>query len=324
MKEITYAQAIQEALREEMLRDETVFLMGEDIGRFGGISRVTKGFLEEFGRERVRDTPISESAIVGVATGAAVTGMRPVAEIMFSDLLALAMDQIVNQAAKIRYMFGGKARAPIVIRTSMGGGRSVAAQHSQNLEAWFIHVPGLKVVMPSTPHDAKGLLKTAIRDDNPVLFFEHRFLYPVKGLVPEEEYAIPFMEAVVKRKGEDVTIVATSLYVSKSLAVAEELDKQGISVEVVDPRTLVPLDKDTIIDSVKKTGRLVVVEEGCKRGGVGAEIAALVIEEAFDYLDAPITRVATFDVPIPFAPKLEKYVLPNEKRILEAVKQIVK
>ena len=307
-----------------MLRDETVFVLGEDVGRYWkGAFKVTKGLAEEFGDERIRDTPISESAIIGVATGAAITGMRPVAEIMFGDLSALAMDQIANQAAKLRYMFGGQVKVPLVIRMPFGAGVNIAAHHSQSLEAWFMHVPGLKIAMPSTPYDAKGLLKTAIRDDNPVMFFEHKLLYSVKGPVPEEEYTVPLGVADVKREGEDVTIVATLYMVHKSLAAAEELSKQGISVEVVDPRTLVPLDKQAIVNSVKKTGRIVIVTEDCKTGGVSAEIAAVVAEEAIDYLDAPVKRVAEPDTPIPFSPPLEKFVIPDENRIIGAVKEIV-
>ena len=324
MREISYRDALREALREEMQRDPTVFLLGEDIGRYwGGAFKVTKGLAEEFGDERVRDTPISESVIVGAAVGAAITGMRPVAEIMFGDLTTLAMDQIVNQAAKIRYMFGGQAKAPLVIRTPFGGGVNIAAHHSQCLEALFMHVPGLQVAVPSTPYDAKGLLKTAIRNDNPVIFCEHKLLYPITGPVPDEEYTLPFGVADIKREGNDVTIVATLYMVHKALKAAEELEKDGISVEIVDPRTLVPLDKETIINSVKKTGRVVIVTEDCKTAGVSAEIAAVIAEEALDYLDAPIKRVANPDVPIPFSPPLENFVIPDEKRIIEAVKEVV-
>jgi pyruvate/2-oxoglutarate/acetoin dehydrogenase E1 component len=325
LREITYRDALREALREEMLQDETVFVLGEDVGRYWkGAFKVTKGLAEEFGDERVRDTPISESAIIGVATGAAITGMRPIAEIMFGDLSALAMDQIANQAAKLTYMFGGQTKVPLVIRMPFGAGVNVAAHHSQSLEAWFLHVPGLKIAMPSTPYDAKGLLKTAIRDDNPVMFFEHKLLYNIKGPVPEEEYTVPLGVADVKRKGEDVTIVATLYMVHKSLAAAEELSKEGISVEVVDPRTLVPLDKQAIINSVKKTGRIVIVTEDCKTGGVSAEIAAVVAEEAIDYLDAPVKRVAEPDTPIPFSPPLERFVIPDEKKIMGAVKEVIR
>jgi len=324
MRRITYRDALREALREEMLRDKTVFLLGEDIGRYWeGAFRVTKGLAEEFGDERVRDTPISESAIIGVAAGAAITGMRPIAEIMFGDLSALAMDQIANQVAKMRYMFGGQAKVPVVIRTPFGAGVNIATHHSQSLEAWFMHVPGLKIAMPSTPYDAKGLLKTAIRGDDPVMFFEHKLLYPVEGEVPEEEYMVPFGVADVKREGKDVTMVATLYMVHKALSAAEILSKQGIEAEVVDPRTLVPLDKQAIVDSVKKTGRIAIVTEDCKTAGVSAEIAALVAEEALDYLDAPIKRVAEPDTPIPFSPPLEQFVIPDEKSIVKAVKEIV-
>ena len=324
MRQITYRDALREALREEMLRDKTVFVLGEDVGRYWhGAFKVTKGLAEEFGDERVRDTPISESAIIGVAAGAAITGMRPIAEIMFGDLSALAMDQIANQAAKMSYMFGGQTKVPVVIRMPFGAGVNIAAHHSQSLEAWFMHVPGLKIAMPSTPYDAKGLLKTAIRDGNPVMFFEHKLLYPIEGAVPEEEYTVPFGVADVKRDGEDVTIVATLYMVHKALAAAKMLSKQGIDVEVIDPRTLVPLDKQAIVSSVKKTGRIVIVTEDCKTAGVSAEIAAMVAEEALDYLDAPIKRIAEPDTPIPFSPPLEQFILPNEKSIIKAVKEIV-
>jgi pyruvate dehydrogenase E1 component beta subunit len=324
MRKITYREALREALMEEMRRDSTVFLLGEDIGRYwGGAFKVTEGLAEEFGDERVRDTPISESAIIGTAVGAAITGMRPVAEIMFGDLTALAMDQIANQAAKIRYMFGGQANCPLVIRTPFGAGVNIASHHSQSLEAWFMHVPGLYVAAPSTPYDAKGLLKTAIRGSNPVFFCEHKLLYPIEGEIPEEEYTIPFGVADVKKEGKDVTIVATLYMIHKALNAAEELKKEGISTEVVDPRTLTPLDEQAIIKSVKKTGRLVVVSEDCKTAGVSAEIAAIIAEEAIDYLDAPITRVAETDTPIPFSPPLEQYVIPDEKAIIEAVKGVV-
>jgi pyruvate dehydrogenase E1 component beta subunit len=324
MRRICYREALREALREEMRRDPTVFLLGEDIGRYwGGAFKVTEGLAEEFGDERVRDTPISESAIIGTAVGAAITGMRPVAEIMFGDLTALAMDQIANQAAKIRYMFGGQASCPMVIRTPFGAGVNIASHHSQSLEAWFMHVPGLYVAVPSTPYDAKGLLKTAIRGNNPVFFCEHKLLYPVEGDVPEEECLIPFGVADVKREGTDATVVATMFMVHKALAASEGLEKEGISIEVIDPRTLTPLDKRTIVDSVKKTGRIVIVSEDCKTAGVSAEIAAVVAEEAIDYLDAPIKRVTARDTPIPFSPPLEQFVIPNEKAIIKAVKEVV-
>jgi len=324
MRKITYREALREALREEMRRDPTVFVLGEDVGKYwGGAFKVTDGLAEEFGDERVRDTPISESAIIGTAVGAAITGIRPVAEIMFGDLTALAMDQIANQAAKIRYMFGGQAKCPLVIRTPFGAGVNIASHHSQSLEAWFMHVPGLYVAVPSTPYDAKGLLKAAIRGDNPVFFCEHKLLYPIQGEVPEEDYTISFGRADVKREGSDATIVATLYMVHNALNAADELAKEGVSVEVVDPRTLTPLDKKTIVESVKKTGRLIIVTEDCKTAGVSAEIAALVAEEAIDYLDAPIKRVAEPDTPIPFSPTLEQYVIPNEKAIIKAIKEII-
>ena len=324
MRKVTYREALREALREEMRRDPTVFLLGEDIGKFwGGAFKVTEGLAEEFGDERVRDTPISESAIIGTGVGAAITGMRPVAEIMFGDLTALAMDQIANQAAKICYMFGGQAKCPLVIRTPFGAGVNIASHHSQSLEAWFMHVPGLFVAMPSTPYDAKGLLKTAIRGNNPVFFCEHKLLYPVEGEVPEEEYTIPFGVADVKREGSDVSVVATSYMVHKALRTAEALQKEGLSVEVIDPRTLTPLDRQAIVKSVKKTGRIVIVSEDCRTAGVAAEIAAVVAEEALDYLDAPVKRVCELDTPIPFSPPLEQYVIPDEKRIAKAIKDVM-
>ncbi len=323
MRKITYRDALREALREEMRKDPSVFILGEDVGRYwGGAFKVTDGLAEEFGDKRVRDTPISESAIIGTAVGAAITGMRPVAEIMFGDLTALAMDQIANQAAKISYMFGSQAKCPLVIRTPFGAGVNIASHHSQSLEAWFMHVPGLHVAVPSTPYDAKGLLKTAIQGNNPVFFCEHKLLYPIEGDVPEEEYTIPLGVADVKREGEDVTIVATLYMVHKALNAAKELEKEGINVEVVDPRTLTPLDKQAIVKSVKKTGRIIIVSEDCKTAGVSAEIAAVVAEDALDFLDAPIKRLAEPDTPIPFSPPLEQYVIPNEKTIIKAVKEI--
>ena len=324
MKEVTIRDALRETLQEEMHRDKSIFLLGEDIGRYwSGAFGVTKGLAEEFGDERVRDTPISENAIIGVSVGAAITGMRPIAEIMFGDLTALAVDQICNQAAKIRYMFGGQVGVPLVIRTPFGAGVNIASHHSQSLEAWFMHTPGLWVAVPSTPYDAKGLLKTAIRGSNPVFFVEHKLLYPVKGLIPDEEYTVPFGVADIKHEGKDVTIVATLFMVPKALSAAEQLSKEGISAEVVDLRTLSPLDVRTIAKSVRKTGRLVVVSEDCKTAGVSAEIAAVVAEEALDYLDAPIKRVAEPDTPIPFSPSMEKFVIPDEKNIIQAVKSMV-
>jgi pyruvate/2-oxoglutarate/acetoin dehydrogenase E1 component len=324
VRTITFRNALREALEEEMCNDSAVFLMGEDIGRFwGGAFKVTEGLAEEFGDERVRDTPISESTIVGAGVGAAITGMRPVVEIMFGDLTALAMDQIANQAAKIRYMFGGQVSCPLVIRTPFGAGVNIASHHSQSLEAWFMHVPGLQVAVPATPYDAKGLLKTAIRGDNPVLFCEHKLLYPIQGEVPDEEYTIAFGKAETRKEGSDVTLFATLYMVHKALNSAATLEKEGVSAEVVDPRTLNPLDRKTIVDSVKKTGRIVIVCEDCRTGGVSAEIASVVAEEAVDYLDAPIKRVTGKDTPIPFSPPLEQYVIPDEKAIIKAVKEVV-
>jgi len=322
MRKITYAEAINETLREMMRKDERIFIMGEDIGRYGGVFRVTKDLMDEFGEERVIDTPISEAAFVGAGTGAALTGMRPVVELMFIDFTTLAMDQIVNQAAKIHYMFGGKARIPLVIRTNIGAGRSAAAQHSQSLHAWFVHAPGLKVALPSSPYDVKGLLVTAVEDDNPVMFIEHKMLYYAEGEVPEELYSIPFGKGEVKREGKDLTVVALSSMVGKALRAADDLAKDGIHVEVVDPRTLIPLDEAIILDSVKKTGRLLVVDEGHRRCGVGAEIAAIVSEKAFDCLDAPILRVGSPDVPVPFSHPLEKAYIPDEEDIKRACHEL--
>lgn len=322
MRTITVKDALREAIIEEMDRDENVFVMGEDIAEHGGIYGVTQGLLEKYGKERIRNTPISESALIGSALGAAITGMRPIAELMYIDFTAVAMDQIVNQAAKMRYMFGGKVDVPLVIRTQGGGGRGSAAQHSQSLEAWFMHVPGLKVVMPSTPYDAKGLLKTAIRDDNPVMFIEQKMAYSFKGEVPEEEYTIPFGQADIKREGSDVTLVANSYMLPRALEAAERMEKEeGISTEVIDPLTLVPFDEDTIIESVSKTGRLIVTHEAVKRGGFGAEIAAKIYEsDAFYYLDAPLKRVAGLEVPTPYSAKLENFAMPNTDNIADAIR----
>lgn len=324
MREITYAQAIKEAMCEEMRRDESVFLMGEDVGLYGGAFGVSVGMLEEFGEERVRDTPISEAAVIGAAVGAAVTGMRPVAEIMFSDFMTIGMDQLVNQAAKIRYMFGGKAKVPMVVRTPGGSGTGAAAQHSQSLEAWFCHVPGLKVVIPSTPADAKGLLKAAIRDDNPVVFIEQKLLYRKKGPVPEEDYSIPLGKADIKRSGKDITIITYGRMTPVCLEAAEELAAQGIDTEVIDVRTLIPLDKAAIIASAAKTGRVLIVHEAVQTGGFGGEIAAVIADsEAFYYLDAPVRRLGGLDVPIPYCPELEKNVVPTLEKITEAVKELL-
>lgn len=323
MRELTYWQAVQEALREEMMRDPRVFLMGEDIGVYGGAFGATRGLLAEFGAERVRCTPISEATIVGAGIGAAITGMRPVVEIMFMDFVTLAMDQIANHAAKFRYMYGPQARVPLVIRTPAGGGRSYGATHSQSLEAWFLHVPGLKVIAPATPADAKGLLKSAIRDDNPVLCVEHKLLYATTGPVPDGDVVEPLGQAAIRREGTDVTLVAYSYYVGVALQAAEALARDGIEAEVVDLRTLVPLDTEAVLDSVRKTGRLVCIEEGTRTGGVGAEIAARVAEEAYEYLDAPIRRVATPDIPIPFSPVLEDAALPKVDGIIRTVTELL-
>lgn len=323
MREITYADALIEALAEEMRRDERVFIMGEDVGRFGMVYVSRPQLWEKFGDERVRDAPISENAIVGFALGAAITGMRPVADIMFCDLMALAMDQLVNQAAKIRYMFGGEIKVPLVINTSLGGLRSAAAQHSQHLEAWFTHVPGLKVIVPSTPYDVKGMLKSSIRDDGPVIFCEHQQLMHTRGPVPEEEYLIPFGKADIKREGKDLTVVSYSLMVHRVLRAAEELEREGIHIEVIDLRSLNPLDKKTILESVEKTGRLLIVHQACTTGGFGAEIAATVSKEGFEFLISPIHRLGARDVPVPFSPELENFVIPNERRIVEEVLSIV-
>lgn len=323
MREITYAQAINEALRECMLKDERVVLLGEDIGCYGGVFQVTAGLQNEFGPERVVDTPISEAGFVGASVGAALTGMRPVTEIMFIDFTTCCMDMIVNQMAKMNYMFGGRGRVPMVLRTNIGAGRGTAAQHSQSFHAFFMHIPGLYVVAPATPYDAKGLMIEAIQNDNPVIFVEHKKLYIEKGEVPEESYSIPFGRADIKREGSDVTIVATHALVQRSLNIAEEMANEGIEVEVIDPRTLVPLDKETIINSVKKTGRLLVADEGHQTCGAAAEIAAMVAEEAIYYLKAPIKRVTAPNTPVPFSPPLEQAFIPDEKYLGPAVKMLM-
>lgn len=323
MLEMTFVEALRTTLEEEMRRDPSLMLIGEDIGRYGGIFGATKGLLDMFGPRRVRNTPISESAIIGSALGAAMTGTRTVAELMYVDFTTCAMDQIVNQTAKMHYMSGGKLRIPLVIRTHGGGGRGNAAQHSQNLEAWFLHVPGLKIVMPSTPADAKGLLATAIRDDNPVLFIEHKLLYSTKGQVPEGEYLVPLGQADVKRPGKDVTIVTISQMVLKALRAAEQLATLRIEAEVIDLCTLAPLDLETVLRSVRKTGRVVIAHEACRCGGFGGELAAQIQEEAFDFLDAPIRRVGALDVPIPYSKPMEEYVIPDEERIVAAVKRVL-
>lgn len=324
MPEITYAEALRAAMSEEMRRDERVFLFGEDIGRYGGAFGVSFGMLDEFGPERIKETPISEAAIVGAAAGAALVGMRPIAEMMFMDFILLGMEQLVNQAAKVRFMFGGKAAVPMVIRMPGGSGTGAAAQHSQSLESLLIHIPGIKVVNPSTPYDAKGLLLSSIRDPNPVCFIEHKLLYKTKGEVPEEEYTIPLGVADVKRQGSDITVVASSIMVLRTLQVAERMAGDGIDVELIDPRTLRPLDVNTIIKSVRKTGRLLVIHEACKTGGwAGEVIASIASSPAFDYLDAPLRRLTGKDIPIPYNRNLEMAAVPQEGDIEAEIRAIV-
>ncbi|HUU65319.1 MAG TPA: alpha-ketoacid dehydrogenase subunit beta [Dehalococcoidales bacterium] len=323
MRELTYREAVREALREEMKRDPSVFLMGEEIAEYGGSYKVTQGLLDEFGHDRVRNTPLAEASIAGAALGAALVGMRPVAEIMYIDFSFIAADQIINQIAKLRYMTGGMVKVPLVIRTQGGGGVAAGPHHSQSLEAIYAHIPGLIVVMPSTAYDAKGLLKSSIREDNPVIFIEHKKLYGEACEVPEEEYLVPLGKGEVKRQGKDITVVTYSRCVIRTLTVAEELKKDGIELEVVDPRTLKPLDEDVILSSVKKTGKAMVVYEAVRTGGFGAEIAATIAEKAFDYLDAPVKRVAALDSPIPFNPRMEDYILPNEEKIKAAALELM-
>ncbi|HEX6502730.1 MAG TPA: alpha-ketoacid dehydrogenase subunit beta [Terriglobales bacterium] len=321
-RDLTFAQAIREALAEEMRRDQTVCIFGEDVAEAGTPFKVLSGLVEEFGAERVIDTPISEAGFTGIGVGAAMTGLRPVVDIMFGDFITLTMDQMANQAAKVHYMSGGKWKVPMVMRTTLGATRRSAAQHSQSLHAWFSHVPGLKVVLPSTPRDAKGLLKTAIRDDNPVVFFEDKMMYKMKGPVPEEDYTIPFGVADIKRPGDDVTIVATSSMVQVALGAAQLLEQNGISAEVIDPRTTWPLDEKTLVDSTKKTGRAIVVDEGYGRYGVAGEIAAVIAEGAFYDLDAPVKRMGAMHVPIPFSPPLEDVTVPTEKSVFEVAREL--
>ena len=323
MRELTYADALREALREEMLRDPRVVLMGEEIGVFEGVYKVTRGLLKEFGPGRVRDTPISEAAIAGAAVGAALAGLRPVAEIMYMDFVTICLDQIATNAAKMRFMSGGKLKVPFVLRTQYSLGRMHGAQHSQFYPSIFFQVPGLKIVLPSTPHDAKGLLKASIRENNPVIFIESGALYRTKGPVPEEEYLLPLGQCDIKRNGDDLTIVAVSRVVSEALAAAAKLEEQGITTEVIDPRTIQPLDSNTIVESVKKTGRLIIASDDVRSGGIGSEIAAIVVEEAFDSLDSPILRVASADMPIPFSPPLEQAYMPNAQKIIEAAKKLI-
>jgi pyruvate dehydrogenase E1 component beta subunit len=322
VRELTFAQAIREALAEEMRRDQTVCIMGEDVAEAGTPFKVLSGLLEEFGKDRVLDTPISEAGFTGLAVGAAMTGMRPVVDIMFGDFITLTMDQMVNQAAKVHYMSGGKWRVPMVMRTTMGATRRSAAQHSQSLHAWFCHVPGLKVVLPSTPYDAKGLLKAAIRDENPVVFFEDKMMYKLKGSVPADDYIVPLGVADVKRVGEDITLVGTSSMVQVALGAATLLEAIGISAEVVDPRTLWPLDEKTLIDSAKKTSRAIVLDEGYERYGVTAELASVIATGAFYDLDAPVKRMGAMHVPIPFSPPLEDVTVPTEQTVFEAARAL--
>lgn len=325
MSRITYAQAVTEALREEMRRDGRVFLIGEDLGVYGGAFDVTRGLLDEFGEERVIDTPISEGGFTGVAVGAAMAGHRPVVEIMFSDFMTCAMDLICNQAAKQRFMLGGQVSVPMVLRTPFGSGTGAAAQHSQSLEAWFCHVPGLKVIAPSTPYDAKGLLKAAIRDNDPVIFFEHKLLYRREGEVPGDEYVLPIGKADVKRQGQDLTIVSYSLTAQKALEAAEILQREGIDAEVLDLRTLYPLDREAVIASVKKTGRVLITHEGVQKFGVGAEISAVIAEsDAFHFLKAPIRRLGGEDIPVPFARELEAMVVPQVETICAQARELLK
>jgi acetoin:2,6-dichlorophenolindophenol oxidoreductase subunit beta len=321
MPEISYREAVRDAMSEAMRRDDDVFIMGEDIAEMGGSMGVTQGMLEEFGPDRVRNTPISEMAIVGAGVGAAIAGMRPIVEVMYQDFLTLAMEQLVSQAAKHRYMSGGQVKVPLTVRTQGGAGWSPGAQHAQQLEAWFVHVPGLKVVFASTPEDVRGLLWSSIYDDNPVVFFEHRTLYGLKGEVPDEIEPIELGKARVHREGEDVTVVATGRLVHEALGAAKEAEEEGISVEVLDPRTLLPLDEDAIVKSVQKTNRCVVAHEAIVRMGFGAEVAAVVQEKAFDYLDAPVERVGAKFAPLPFAPVMEQYVIPHQQDVLAAIKR---
>jgi acetoin:2,6-dichlorophenolindophenol oxidoreductase subunit beta len=323
MPEITYREAVRDALAKAMRKDEDVFIMGEDIAEMGGSMAVTQGLLEEFGPERVRNTPISEMAIVGAGIGAAMAGMRPVVEIMYEDFLTLSLEQIVNQAAKHRYMSGGQLTVPLTIRTQGGAGWSPGAQHAQQLEAWLVHVPGLKVAYPSTPEDVRGLLWTAIYDDNPVIFFEHRLLYPVKGEVPEELEPIPLGKARTIREGSDVTVIAIGPLVHRAVEAAKQAEEEGISVEIIDPRTLQPLDEDALVASVKKTNRAVVAHEAVTRMGFGAEVTSVLQYKAFDYLDAPIERVGAKFAPLAFAPVMEQFIIPHAEDVLAAIKRTV-
>lgn len=322
LRELTLGEAVREAIVEELRRDPCVMLMGEDVAEAGTVFKVLTGLVDEFGPERILDTPISEAGFTGIAVGSAMTGLRPIVDIMFGDFIGLTMDQMVNQAAKIHYMSGGKWRVPMVMRTTLGATRRSAAQHSQSLHAWFCHIPGLKVVVPSTPYDAKGLMKTAIRDDNPVVIFEDKMMYRLKGPVPEDDYTIPFGAADIKRAGDDLTIVATSSMVQVALGAAQQLEAHGISAEVVDPRTLWPLDEQTILDSVAKTSRAIVMDEGYGRYGVMAELASVIAEHAFFDLEAPVKRVGARHVPIPFSPPLEDVIVPTEETVVAAAQAL--
>ena len=324
MRKMTFGEAIREGMRMKMKEDPNVFIMGEDVGAFGGCFGVTAGLFEEFGEKRVKDTPISEGAIIGGAVGAAATGLRPIAELMFMDFITVGADQLVNQAAKMRYMFGGKITLPMVVRLPAGGGVSAAAQHSQSLEAWLTHVPGLKVVYPSTPQDALGLMLSSVNDDNPVMFIEHKAMYAMKGDVEDTVTPIPLGKADIKREGSDVTVIAYGKMVHEALAAAGTLKQEGIEVEVLDLRSLYPLDEAAILNSIEKTNKVVIVSEEVKRGGYGGEIAAIIAEKGFDLLDAPIVRIGALNCPVPFSPVLENYVLPNSTDVINGVKSIVK
>ena len=325
MREINFRQAIGEALDEEMARDPTVFILGEDVGKMGGLMGEIGGLYLKYGIDRVRDTPLSEAAILGAAIGSAITGLRPIARMRFADFLGVAWDEIMNQMTKMRYMFGGKIKMPLVMDALSGAGRRTAAQHSQSIEGMMMSIPGLKIVLPSNAYDVKGLLKTAVRDDNPVMFFEHKRIMWAgpKSEVPDEEYLIPFGQAAIKREGSDVTVVATAYMVTLALNAAEKLQEKGISLEIIDPRTIVPFDKETVLNSVKKTGRLVVFTEECQTGSFAAQVAAIVADEGFDYLDAPIKRVNAPDTPVPYGVVLEDFWIPNEDKLIKAINELM-
>ena len=323
MRELKFSQALNEALHQEMERDEDVFVLGQDVGKMGGDFGVTQGLWKKYGERRVIDTPLSEAAMLGLTNGAAFTGLRPVVEIMFADFITECFDQIVNNAAKAHYMFSGQLKAPMVVRTANGGGFRAAYHHSQNPEAWLMNIPGITVLAPSTPYEAKGLLTASIRSDNPIVFFEHKMLYGTSGEVPEEPYTLELGKAKVKREGEDVTVVASMKMSEYALRAAEELEEEGVSVEVIDPRTLVPFDKETIFDSVAKTNRIVVAYEAPHTGGYGAEIAGMLNDEMFEFLKAPVKRVASLDAPVAFSPKLEDHTLPSYEEVLQGIREVV-